>query len=220
MTEETYTYPSMRLRMFGFAFISSMQYTLVGTVLGSLAWHSKQPASFQSTFSIICILAGISAFSFFLFKIAKQGMTFRHFVFGYQVVKQEDGSYPGIVKLYSREVIAYAAGCVWVMKMFLPILFKAAVQGIDGKNDHHVVTSKSDGLYVSNKSVGQMRTDQAIAQSRVDAANEMHRLSQEGFFHDNLFGTCAVNASRSEVLKTFKSQETPPAVPTETKKAA
>lgn len=217
---DTYTYPSMRRRMFGFAIANSMQYTGFVAIFGTLATLTMQSPSFASVSQSIFLAATAVGLTYFLYKIGKQGMTFRHFLFGYKVVNSEDGSYPTIFKLYTREVVAYAAGCVWLMKMLLPMFFKVTMQAMDGKNDHHVVVASNNNLYVSNQSIGQMRASQAFDESKANTENEMYRLSQKGFFHDNLFGTCAVNTSRVEVLKTFKKLETNPALPAETNKAA
>lgn len=214
------TYPSMRRRMFGFAITSSMQYSGTLATVGLLAALTKQTVTFTSVFQTVLLVAAIAVATYFIYKIGTKGMTLRHFIFGYQVVNREDGSYPTLFKLYVREVVAYAAGCVWIMKMLLPILFKATSQAMDGKNDHHVVYAKNDGVYVSNKSIGQMRAEEGYHESKAQTEAEMYRLSQEGFFHDNMFGTCAIDASRSEVLATFKKSATPPPVPLDSKKAA
>jgi hypothetical protein len=190
--------------MVSFAFTHTSQYVGTGIMVGALAASLSGPASFTSVATSLFLTAAAAGTFYFLYKIGTQGMTLRHFLFGYKVVNAQDGTYPSIFKLYFREVVAYAAGMVWIMKMMLPGLLKATAQSMDGKNDHHIVMAKGNDLYVSNKSIGDMRADQAYHEARANTHKEMMRLAEVGFFHDKMFGTCAVMASRAEVLASFK----------------
>jgi hypothetical protein len=205
--------------MVSFAFIHTGQYLgMVATAVG-LAALSSGPASVASVAALLFLAVVNVGVFYFLYKIGTQGMTLRHFLFGYKVVNAQDGAYPSIFKLYFREVVAYAAGMVWVMKMMLPGLIKASTQSLDGKNDHHIVMAKGNDLYVSNKSIGDMRADQAYHESRANTQKELMRLAEVGFFHDKIFGTCAVMASRAEVMASFKKSTLKASV-TDFKKAA
>ncbi len=153
-------------------------------------------------FGITCVIA---LYCYAAYKLSLNGMTLRHFACGYQV-RHKDGRLPNVFTLYAREIVALVTGAFVVTKMMLPALMKRALSSGAGDEGGHVFVRNSSGqVFVSHNNVGAMRDHQMQLEIEAAMHEAMSNLNYEEWFHDKLFSTAPVIASRMNVLR-FQSK--------------
>jgi hypothetical protein len=199
MSDREYTYPSLRLRIFSFVVFNYFTFVFFGG-LANIGFNPNPNAIIQFT-KYISVALQMGAFLYFVFKLSKFGMTFRHFIFGYQVLNNHDATPVGIVKLYAREVVALVCGLALGFKLLAPLLLKTMASALSKDYEKHVVVTKDDNVYISNKNLGQLKTEQYNAELKNNMADEFQDMNENGVIHDRIFKTTPVDISRTEVLK-------------------
>lgn len=170
---------------------------------------AKFPA-IGSFFVFALSTAFYGAFFYCLWKLSNHGMTIRHFLAGYQV-RHKDGKIPNVFVLYAREFVAVATSFLVLLKVMVPALMKRGLSAGLSDEDKHIVVKNSNGdHFVSRNNIGTMRDNQMNAEVQASMQNEIVKIHHDEWFHDKLFSTAPVIASRMEVLGLKKTHSTKP----------